>query len=365
MKKIHLTLTAVVTVGIVWLLAGCATKPVSIVKTEFLGCVWSPNQNNASIISQDGGLSFAVPGGTVWAFGDTFLGKRDSRGIPHFKGGGIFCSIAFLPENDQLFPPALCYKIDSSGIASSPLSLLSGEKKGIYSLWPLSGIYTDNRYYIYYCVIKKTGDGAWDFQDTGAGLAESREPLGQYERLRPNGNWKFPVAPTQVVKAGQWLYLYEIIKRDGEMGAALARVKANAIGSPDSYEYYDRERKNFSKNKLAQSILVPAAGQVSVAFNPYCRGWLMATSSDLFNPRRISLYLAPSPEGTWEFIGDIKVPEKCQGKKVKLVYCTYLHPELFKGNGEIINLTFSLHLENGGFDVNNEMAEITLKRNNR
>ena len=352
---------AMILIGQGILLTGCATKPISVSKVEFKGCTWSQHQNKVSIISQDGGLSFAVPGGTVWAFGDTFLGRRDARGIPHFKGGAVFCSIAFLPENDKAFPPALRYKTGSNGIAASPLSLLPGEKKGIYSLWPLSGVYANERSYIYYCVVKKTGDGDWDFQDVGAGLAGCLEPLGRYERLLPNGNWRFPVAPTQVVKFGQWLYLYEIIKRNGKMGAALARVKTEAIAFPEAYEYYDQQSKSFSKNKSVQSVLVPAAGQVSVAFNPYCQGWLLVTSSDLFNSRRISLYLAPSPEGPWEFIDNIKAPEKCQGKKVELVYCTYLHPELFRKNGEIINLTFSLHLKNGGFDVNCEMAEITLR----
>jgi hypothetical protein len=364
MKKALPILAITFVVSVMWL-TGCKSSPISIADAKFMGCTWSQHQNRASIISQDGGLSFVVPGGSVWAFGDTFMGKRDSRGTPHFKGGALFCTIAFLPENAESFPPALRYKSGPDGVAVSPLSLLPGEKEEIYRIWPLSGIYADNKYYIYYCVIRKTGDGMWDFEDVGAGLAVSRKPLGQYKRLQSNGDWRFPAAPTQVVKSGPWLYLYEIIKRDGKMGAALARVKTEAIASPDAYEYYDRQSKKFTKNKAAQSILVPAPGQVSVAFNPYCGGWLMATSSDFFNPRRIILYLAPAPEGPWEFVGSVKAPEKCQGKKVQLVYCTYLHPELFRKNGEIINLTFSLHLENGGFDANCEMAEITLKRNTR
>ncbi len=342
---------------------GCATGPISIDGTEFQGSIWSRHQNDASIISQDGGFSFAVPGGTVWAFGDTFLGRRAPDGAPHFKGGGIFCSIAFLPEGDRSFPPPLQYKTGPDGIAASPLALLPGEPSGVYCLWPLSGIRIDSRSYLYYSVIRKTGDGAWDFQEVGSGLACAESPLGDYKRLQPDGDWRFPVAPTQAVRSGPWLYLYEIIKRGDEIGAALARVKASEIGLPEAYEYYDRQSDAFRKDRSAQSILVPAAGQVSVAFDPYCDGWLMATSSDLFHPRRISLYLAPRPKGPWNLVGRIEVPEKCQGKKVELVYCTYFHPELFRNGGEIVNLTFSLHLEQGGFDVNCEMAEVRLRRN--
>jgi len=46
------------------------------------------------------------------------------------------------------------------------------------------------------------------------------------------------------------------------------------------------------------------------------------------------------------------------------VYCAYLHPELFRENGRVMNLTFSLGLQDAGFDSNCEMVEIELKRRN-
>ncbi len=351
----------VIAVGI--LLSGCAAAPFSIEKVEFQGCVWNQSHNRACIISQDGGQSFAVPGGAVWTFGDTFLGKRDAEGVPHFKGGGIFCSIAFLPEKEKSFPPALRYKVGPDDIAASPLSLLPGEQKGVHMIWPLGGIYAGGKCYLYYNLIEKTGNGAWDFKEAGSGLAVSREPLGHYERLQPGNSWRFPVSPSQIIRQGPWLYLYEIINRDGKMGAALARVRLEEVENPNAYEYYNQPNHSFSREKSAQSIIVPAAGQVSVVFNPYCNGWLLAASSDLFHPRLISFYFSPVPEGPWRSIGEIRAPQKCQGKKVKLVYCTFMHPELFKENGKVVNITFSVHLENGGFDVNCEMAEITLARN--
>ena len=363
MTKRNRILAALLFTGMAALLPGCATTPVSIAKVEFKGPVRSSFQNDASIISQDGGQSFPTPGGSLWTFGDTFLGSRDENGTPHFKGGGIFCSIAFLPKKDeQSFPPALRYKTGPDGAAVSPLSLLPGEKPGHDMIWPLAGVYANGKYYLYYTRVHKTGGGMWDFREVGSGLAECEKPLGEYRRLRPGGDWRFPVAPTQVLKAGPWLYLYEIVVRGDERGAGLARVKAAEIGSPAAYEYYHLPDESFRKEKSAQSILVPAAGQVSAAFDPYCQCWLMATSSDLFHPRRISLYRAPAPEGPWECAGRIQVPEFCQGKQVTLAYCTYLHPELFRENGKVIALTFSVHLEDGGFDANCEMAEITLER---
>jgi hypothetical protein len=45
-----------------------------------------------------------------------------------------------------------------------------------------------------------------------------------------------------------------------------------------------------------------------------------------------------------------------------MVYCTYLHPELFRDNGRVINLTYSTSLQNADFDANCEMVEIEIKR---
>lgn len=367
MKKAGCIVTVVFAAALGSLLvAGCSSPPpppASITGTEFKGTIWNPRLNDVSIASQDGGQSFSVPGGTLWTFGDTFLGKRDADGLPDFRGGSIFSSIAFLPESDKSFPPALRYKTGPDGVAASPLSLLPGETAGTYLLWPLGGIHTGGKNYLYYHVIQKTGGGSWDFQGIGSGLAASEQPLGDYRRLHPGDNWQFPVAPAQVIEYGDWLYLYEIVTRREKSAVALARVKAAEIASPDAYEFYSLPEKRFVTDKSAESAILPAAGQVSVAFNAYCNGWLMATSSDVADPRSILLFLAPAPEGPWQSIGAIKVPETRQGKKVQLVYCAYLHPELFRDGGKTIALTFSVYLGDGHFDANPELVEATLERN--
>ena len=364
MKKTGCIWMTIFSAGLGLLPMGCSTPPpppASITGTEFKGGIWSQCQNDVSIASQDGGQSFAVPGGTLWMFGDTFLGKRDVDGQPHFQGGSIFSSIAFLPESAKAFPPALRYKTGPGGVAVSPLSLLPGEDPDTYLLWPLGGIYAGGKCYLYYNIIQKTGGGTWNFKGVGSGLAESKEPLGDYRRLHPDDNWQFPVAPSQVIEHGDWLYLYEIVIRNEQSSVALARVKTAQIASPDAYEFYSLPEKRFVNDKSAESTIMSAAGQVSVAFNSYCNGWLMAASSDVDNPRDIVLYLAPAPEGPWQSIGKIKVPETRQGRKVQLVYCAYLHPELFRDGGKTIAVTFSVYLGNGNFDANPELVEATLE----
>ena len=89
----------------------------------------------------------------------------------------------------------------------------------------------------------------------------------------------------------------------------------------------------------------------------------MVSSSDFSYPRQIRFLVADAPYGPWSRpVASIEVPKQRQGKRVDLVYCAYLHPELFRGNGQTMNLTYSLGLTDAGFDANCEMVEIQLKR---
>ncbi|HNS20615.1 MAG TPA: hypothetical protein PKH24_08955 [Sedimentisphaerales bacterium] len=100
-------------------------------------------------------------------------------------------------------------------------------------------------------------------------------------------------------------------------------------------------------------------GQTSVVWNEYLRKYVLAASSNMFHPREIWFLTADKPFGPWSKpIAHVTVPEYRQGKKVELVYCSYLHPELFHENGRIMNLTFSLHLTDSAFDANNEVVEV-------
>src|SRR5580765_1781993 len=99
-------------------LSGCAgsfstttqtPRTFEILQTNFLGFLWNEAHAKASIISQDGGQSFAVPGGAIWAFGDTFKGSRSTDGTPQYAGGAVSCAIAFLGKEARAWPPALQY----------------------------------------------------------------------------------------------------------------------------------------------------------------------------------------------------------------------------------------------------------------
>ena len=335
-----------------------------IVQTKFLGSLWNGAHARASIVSQDGGESFAVPGGAIWAYGDTFKGSRSAQGKPQFAGGAFSPAIAFLADNATNYPPAFNFLVASNGGVPA-LDFLPDERPAErYRLWPLGGIQANGQCYLFYSLIEVFGNGSWDFRGLGSGLARSKSPLGHYERLRPDGNWRFPIEPTQVIAAEGWLYFFGIKEFNGKQGVVLARVRPEKIEEPHAYEYYTGRGPEFSPKQEAATVLVKnIAGQVAVAWNPYLQKYVMASSSDFFHPREIRFLVATAPYGPWSPpVARIEVPESRQGKHVELVYCAYLHPELFRENGRVMNLTYSLSLKDAGFDANCEMAEIEIDR---
>ena len=360
--------------GIVALVSGCSpssttekqtTGPFEIVHTRFFGSLWNRAHARASIISQDGGESFVVPGGAIWAYGDTFKGSRSAEGAPQFAGGAISCAIAFLADTAKSYPPAFNFLVSSNGDAISPFEFLPDEKPtDRYRIWPLGGIHVNGQYYLFYSLIEVFGTGSWDFRGVGSGLGRSRVALGPYERLQPHGDWRFPVEPTQVIEADGWLYFFGIKEFKGQQGAVLARVRPEKIEDPAAYEFYAGTGPEFSPRKEAAARLVGnVPGQVSVAWNPYLEKYVMASSSDFDHPREIRFHVADAPCGPWSPpVARIEVPEYCQGKRVELAYCAYLHPERFRENGRVMNLTYSLGLQKAGFDANCEMVEIEVRK---
>lgn len=233
-----------------------------------------------------------------------------------------------------------------------------------YRIWPLGGIYVNGHSYLYYSLIDVFGTGSWDFRSVGSGLARAADPLGAYDRLRAHGNWRFPVAPTQVIEAKGWLYLFSIEDFNGAQGVGMARVRPDEIEEPGGYEFYAGPGPKFSPVKDAAECLVSnVPGEVSVAWNGYLGKYVMASSSDFSHPQEIRFMVADAPVGPWSPpVARIVVPERRQGKRVELVYCVYLHPELFRENGRMMNLTYSLELADAGFDANCEMAEFSVEK---
>lgn len=336
-------------------------QSIESVKTKYFGRLWNDGQAEASIISQDGGYSNSVPGGSLWWFGDTFKGTRDKTGKPDFHGGAVSCCTAFLKNQDKFLLPELKYLKAKDGTVEQAIQFLPDESWEKNRIWPLAGIFINGKSYIFYTLVEITGNGEWDFKHTGSGLAYSTIPLDIHKRIIYNKNWRFPVSPSAIVSTQEWIYLYEVAKKKNEQGVWLSRVPPEQIENPDAYQFYCGDG-NFNKDAEKQVIFIKNIyGQVSVAWNEYLKQYILLSSSDFYRPLEIRFYTSPLPSGTFKkAAASVTVPGFLQGKTVNLVYCSYLHPELFRENGRILNITFSLNLKDAGFDANNEMIEVEL-----
>lgn len=354
MKKVILLISCLVVLPTTQYALDC-----DVIRTKFFGSVWNQGHADASIVSQDGGFSYIIPDGSLWWYGDTFKGSRGTDGIPHFEGGAVSCAVALLYADAREMPPVLKYLKNNDGRVAQAIPFLQNESWEKHRIWPLGGVYINGKSYIYYSLIELTGEGLWNFRSIGSGLACSKQLLNIHNRIQLENDWRFPVSPSSIVISDEWVYLYDVDKRNGQQGIWLAKVLLSEIENPNEYQFFCGKGTIFTRNKIEQKILLESIyGQVSVVWNEYLKRYILASSSDIFHPREIKIYSSETPFGPWKESFSISVPEYRQGKRVTLVYCSYFHPELFCYNGKVINLTFSLQLEDAGFDVNNEMVEI-------
>lgn len=341
-------------------LTGCGTAAApKIQRVEFGQSIWAEGQRRAGVIFQDGAQSIPVAGGTMWLFGDTFVGQSQPDQPPHRSQitGMIGTTTAFLPNGRTNLPPQLDYFVGTNGVAVNPLALFPEESAETNRMWPLGGIRLGPRIYLYYSMIEKTtNQSPWNFRSVGGGLAVASEPLQPFDRLRPEGRWKFPLEPILVIQETNQLYLFEI---SGEpKGLIVARVAADQIEKPSTYEFFTGNGWSANRARV-KVILREAYGQVSVVWLPARQCYLMATSSDFFHPREIQLRQSRGLEGPWSKPTRIAVPD-LPGKTTTLVYGAFLHPELSEEKSSRLVVTFCRILA-GDWELSNpEWLTVTL-----
>jgi hypothetical protein len=83
-------------------------------------------------------------------------------------------------------------------------------------------------------------------------------------------------------------------------------------------------------------------GQVSVVWNEYLEEFAMLHVGGVFSdPRSVYLRTANAPWGPWSRKTLIMKLEGKLGEGFKgLIYCPYLHPELFREKGRIMPFTY-------------------------
>ncbi|MBM3973466.1 MAG: DUF4185 domain-containing protein [Planctomycetes bacterium] len=360
-------------------LTACATAPIPepsvIVATTFLPEIVAGGAREAHVLYQDGALPTPVPGGTLWTFGDTFLGTRNPDGSPAYAGDRSN-TLALLPAGERDFPPKLRYLRSGDGVAKAPLALLDGENQKTRRLWPLAGVQLGGHSYMFYGLLDVTGPGPWGFKPVGTGLARSEQPFATYERLAPTGGG-WPIDPTSIVRRDGWLYLYTPRRFHGEQelrsGLLIARVRPADVEQPHDYEFFaglgDRGVPSWTAHvEDAIEAADGVWGQASVAWHPAVDGFLLATSANLFHANGIQLRRSATPWGPWSPLspddGWITVPER-QGEQTPLVYCTMLHPELDAPGERTVTLTFCRMLKREWAFTNPEVVRVELGRGAR
>jgi hypothetical protein len=340
-------------------LTGCGAVAGPVVtSTDFKGDIPGLKTTAAGILYQDGAQSIAVPGGSLWVFGDSFRGHTNPSTKPTITDS-ISNTIALLPEGNTHFPPELQYLTGPDGIATAPLSFFDNEDPKRLRMWPAGGVAVNGRVYLFYSMIE-VGDapGPWNFHGIGSGLAVAPKPLSKFVRLTPDGSWKFPLDAICVLTSDRFLYFYQVSDHAGAKGLIIARCDPARIEDPAAYRFFNGQDW-LSDVASAKVILTEAYGQVSVAWNPALKQFLLVTSSDFFHPQEMQFRTGPNPWGPWSEPTRIAVPPK-PGKKTNLIYCSFMHPELSSADGSQITLTFCRILDGTWQLSNPEMVRVTI-----
>ncbi len=347
------TLLAILIASPAGLSAGSARDPDRLVlgryqvRVKHQTAFWQSAAREAKILGQDGGNSIVLPNGSaLWTFGDTFFGggKKTPDGTDKVEGA-VSSSVARVSVAKD--GPAAEYLVGTDGRVAFLLPLESPESWRKHRIWPAGGTHVSGITYLYYNrILLGGGKGAFDFRDDGIGLAQAEGNSWKFTRLvQPGSDPPLPVLPHSVLARNDgYLYLYSIEKtRDGESATFLSRVPVTRVHDPAAYELWSGPEGRFSSSKAKAAPLVRDVwGQISVAWNPYLDRLVMLHVGGVFrNPRSVYLRTAETPWGPWSEPTRVLSLVGSLGKDFAgLIYCPYLHPELYRENGRILAFTY-------------------------
>ena len=339
-------------------------KKLRIVATE-RPAFWTEAARRAHVYCQDGGFPILMPDGSaLWTFGDTFIGQgKKEDGTPNLEGAvsSAVCRVRVTPKG-----PTAEYLTDAKGRVDFLLPLDKTETWDRHRIWPAAGVHVDGTTFLYYCRVVIKEGGAFGFEDDGGGLAKAEKNSWKFKRATmPGGPGALPITPVGAIARDKDLYLYYIERADDfHSNLFLARVPAAKADRPEAYRFRTGSTSgtggdHFSKSKKeATPIVKDVWGQASVAWNPYLKRYVLLHVGGVFNaPRKVYLRTAEHCRGPWsEPTLAFELPGKIGKKFNGLIYCAYLHPELFRDNGRVMAFTYCL-IENLG---NPKLVEIEL-----
>lgn len=304
---------------------------------------WTAAAERAHVLYQDGGMSIAMPdGSTLWTFGDTFLGQgKNKDGTPKFEGGvsSTGCRVHVTPKG-----PTVEYLTNAKGIADFLLPLAGSETWTRHRVWPAGGITADGTTYLYFIRVVINGQNVFGFDDDGVGLARAKNGTAIFERLvMPKSDPPIPVLPVCVLADNGSLYLYSIEKTGAfDSRVILARVLATEADRPGSYRFWSGGNSFSTSKNEAATLVADVWGQTSVAWNRYLKHYVMLHVGGIFHePRTVFLRTSETLYGPWSSPTAVfSLPGKLGKDFSGLIYCAYLHPELFRDDGRVMAFSY-------------------------
>lgn len=341
-------------VAMVGWLPGCSTAPttdaIPLILDQYhvralqMDSFWRSAAHAAEVVGQDGGNSIPLrDGSALWTFGDTWLGRDMNK-----PDGGASSSALRVSVTNGV--PTAKYLVRADGRAEFLLPLEAPESWDHHRIWPAAGVQVGGISYLYFNRIRLGGGtGSFDFKGAGIGLAEATGNSWAFQRVvQPDSQPPLPVLPHSIVAWDDgYLYLYSITEaKKGESAVALSRVAVARIREAAAYEFWTGKGSEFSSSPEDAAPLVRDVwGQVSVAWNPFLKRLVMLHVGGLFRePRSVFLRTAESPAGPWSKPTRVLSLGGSLGKDFAgLLYCAFLHPELFREDGRILAFTYCVH----------------------
>ncbi len=378
---------------------------VKIKSAKYIGELFTNNLSR--VIGHDGAYSIPLDDGrSFWTFGDTLIGPN-RFGYDHEKELiDVWLSKEWARENIKMVENTGCFTntktgqellssrplyVEKDGIARELVSTALAPNRGnrYRPIWPMDGFCYNGRLYVFYILVDcgffdpSRNEQNLDINLYGVGLAKSKYPFYDFERLRP---MSYPVPPkdlsnyceypflwwncevpnkfgeqvpafgTAVLKrlVDGYVYIYgsRVDKIDNEIvhGVYLSRVRPEYIEDLSHYEYYSKH--GWIKQPTDLKLLFDGnANELSVSFNPYLNKYITiysfagrvasngAVSSGAME--EIHLRTADDPCGPWSEPVVLYNPRKSMS--LDICYAAKEHPELAEENGKIIYLTFVSH----------------------